>query len=171
MTTLFGQEHVDRYRETDGEEGHIWKEGSTVLLLTTRGRKSGKPTTTPLIYDLDGDNPVIVASKGGAPENSVSCIPSGARTRAFRSPHGVVTGGATCSPPAATSRAAASSLSGTATARRTVPDTRRPASIESTNAACASSKSSSVARPPPRRTTRPSGDVQSATCTSPSASR
>src|SRR5437588_11498929 len=69
MTTLFGQEHVDRYRETDGEEGHIWKEGSTVLLLTTRGRKSGKSTTTPLIYDLDGDNPVIVASKGGAPEH------------------------------------------------------------------------------------------------------
>src|SRR5438045_4164364 len=69
MTTLFGQEHVDRYRETDGEEGHIWKEGSTVLLLTTRGRKSGKPTTTPLIFGLDGDNPVIVASKGGAPEH------------------------------------------------------------------------------------------------------
>ena len=67
--TLFGQEHVDRYRATDGEEGHVWREGSTVLLLTTTGRKSGNATTTPLIYDLDGDNPVIVASKGGAPEH------------------------------------------------------------------------------------------------------
>jgi len=70
MTTLFGQEHVDRYRETDGEEGYVWREGSTVLLLTTYGRKTGSPTTTPLIFDLDdGGNPVVVASKGGAPEH------------------------------------------------------------------------------------------------------
>jgi proline iminopeptidase len=66
-TTLYGQEHVRRYRETGGEEGHIWKEGSTILLLTTTGRNTGKETTTPLIYQLDGDNPVIVASQGGAP--------------------------------------------------------------------------------------------------------
>ena len=66
-TTLYGKEHVRRYRETDGGEGHIWKEGSTILLLTTTGRNSGKETTTPLIYQVDGDNPVIVASQGGAP--------------------------------------------------------------------------------------------------------
>ena len=47
---LYGQEHVDRYRETGGEVGHIWKEGSTILLLTTTGRTSGEPRTTPLIY-------------------------------------------------------------------------------------------------------------------------
>ena len=41
--TLFGEAHVQRYRETGGEVGHIWKEGSTVLLLTTTGRKSGEP--------------------------------------------------------------------------------------------------------------------------------
>jgi hypothetical protein len=35
---MFGQEHVDRYRETDGEEGHDWQ-GTTVLLLTTTGRR------------------------------------------------------------------------------------------------------------------------------------
>jgi deazaflavin-dependent oxidoreductase (nitroreductase family) len=69
MTILFGQEHVQRYQETDGEDGHIWREGSTILLLTTRGRNTGNPTTTPLIYDLDGDDAVIVASKGGAPEH------------------------------------------------------------------------------------------------------
>ena len=69
MSTLYGEDHVRRYRETDGAEGHDWREGSTILLLTTTGRKSGNETTTPLIYDLDGDNPVIVASKGGAPEH------------------------------------------------------------------------------------------------------
>jgi proline iminopeptidase len=68
-TQLYGQEHVRRYRETDGEVGHIWKEGSTVLLLTTTGRRTGKETTTPLIYNLDGDRPVIVASQGGAPDD------------------------------------------------------------------------------------------------------
>ena len=65
----FGQEHVRIYRETGGAEGHIWKEGSTILLLTTTGRRSGQPTTTPLIYAEDGDRYVIVASKGGAPEH------------------------------------------------------------------------------------------------------
>ena len=66
---LFGDEHVRRYRETGGEVGHIWREGSTILLLTTTGRKSGEPRTTPLIYAQDGDRYVIVASKGGAPDH------------------------------------------------------------------------------------------------------
>ena len=69
MSDLFGEEHVRRYRETGGREGHIWREGTTVLLLTTKGRKTGNPTTTPLIYAEDGDRYVIVASKGGAPEH------------------------------------------------------------------------------------------------------
>ena len=66
---LFGEEHVRRYRETGGEVGHVWREGSTILLLTTKGRKTGEPRTTPLIYAEDGDRYVIVASKGGAPEH------------------------------------------------------------------------------------------------------
>src|SRR4029079_6208823 len=40
--TLIGQDHIDRYRETDGEEGYLWN-GATSLLLTTTGRKSGEP--------------------------------------------------------------------------------------------------------------------------------
>jgi deazaflavin-dependent oxidoreductase (nitroreductase family) len=67
--TLFGEEHVRRYRETGGEVGHRWKRGSKILLLTTKGRKSGEPRTKPLIYEADGDRYVIVASKGGAPEH------------------------------------------------------------------------------------------------------
>jgi deazaflavin-dependent oxidoreductase (nitroreductase family) len=67
---LYGDEHVAKYRETGGEVGHIWKKGSKILLLTTTGRKSGKPRTTPLIYENAGDGQyVIVASKGGAPEH------------------------------------------------------------------------------------------------------
>ena len=65
---LFGQEHVKRYRETDGAEGHEWQ-GTTVLILTTTGRRSGEPRSTPLIYGRDGDDYVVVASKGGADEH------------------------------------------------------------------------------------------------------
>jgi proline iminopeptidase len=67
--TLFGQEHVERYQATDGEEGYDWREGTKILLLTTTGRKTGNESTTPLIFGMDGDNPVIVASQGGAPDH------------------------------------------------------------------------------------------------------
>jgi deazaflavin-dependent oxidoreductase (nitroreductase family) len=65
---LFGAEHVRVYRETAGQRGYEWR-GTTILLLTTTGRKSGEPRTTPLIQRADGDRWVIVASKGGAPAN------------------------------------------------------------------------------------------------------
>ena len=63
---LFGDAHVRRYRETGGAVGHVWKRGSKILLLTTTGRRTGEPSTVPLIYENDGDAYVIVASKGGA---------------------------------------------------------------------------------------------------------
>ena len=66
---LFGEAHVRRYRETDGEVGYIWRRGSKILLLTTTGRTSGEQRTTPLIYEDAGDRLVIVASKGGSPED------------------------------------------------------------------------------------------------------
>jgi len=64
---LFGQEHVDRYEATDGEEGHDWR-GSTTLILTTKGRKTGKTHKTPLIYQEHHGDYLVVASKGGAPK-------------------------------------------------------------------------------------------------------
>ncbi len=67
MSVLFGQEHVDRYRATDGAEGHDWQ-GTQTLLLTTTGRKSGEQRTTPLIYGRTGDDVMVVASKGGSDE-------------------------------------------------------------------------------------------------------
>ncbi|HEX2413451.1 MAG TPA: nitroreductase family deazaflavin-dependent oxidoreductase [Solirubrobacteraceae bacterium] len=65
---LHGPEHVRSYLETDGEVGHDWRNGSSVLLLTTTGRRSGDPRTTPLIYGRRGDDYLVVASKGGSPE-------------------------------------------------------------------------------------------------------
>jgi deazaflavin-dependent oxidoreductase (nitroreductase family) len=65
---LFGAEHVRVYRETAGERGYIWR-GTTILLLTTEGRRSGESRTTPLIHRTDGDRWVVVASKGGSPAN------------------------------------------------------------------------------------------------------
>jgi deazaflavin-dependent oxidoreductase (nitroreductase family) len=65
---LFGQEHVDRYVATDGEEGHEWQ-GTTALILWTKGRRTGQSRATPLIYQPYGDDLLVVASKGGAEEH------------------------------------------------------------------------------------------------------
>jgi deazaflavin-dependent oxidoreductase (nitroreductase family) len=69
MSDLFGEEHVRRYIETDGEVGYIWREGSPILLLTVTGRKSGNEYTTPLIFGRDGESYVLVASQGGRPKH------------------------------------------------------------------------------------------------------
>jgi deazaflavin-dependent oxidoreductase (nitroreductase family) len=64
---LFGPEHVRVYRESGGAVGGLWKRGTSILLLTTRGSRTGEERTAPLIYRPDGDRWVIVASQGGAP--------------------------------------------------------------------------------------------------------
>jgi deazaflavin-dependent oxidoreductase (nitroreductase family) len=70
------QDHLQRYLATNGEDGYLWDaklgggEGMVpTLLLTTTGRKSGKPLVLPLIFAMSGNSYVIVASKGGAPEH------------------------------------------------------------------------------------------------------
>ena len=70
----WAKEHVRRYRETGGVDGHIWKghdgKGNfPCLLLTTTGRKSGEARSTPLIYGRDGDDYVVIGSQGGRPEH------------------------------------------------------------------------------------------------------
>jgi deazaflavin-dependent oxidoreductase (nitroreductase family) len=62
-------DHIRGYVESNGEHGHEWRSGVPTLLLTTRGRKSGKLRRTALIYGRDGDRYVVVASRGGAPEH------------------------------------------------------------------------------------------------------
>lgn len=53
------------YRLSGGRIAGRFPGGAPVLLLTTIGRKSGQPQTAPLLYLQDGNNYVIVASKGG----------------------------------------------------------------------------------------------------------
>lgn len=53
------------YRLTGGRVGGRFLRGAPVLLLTTIGRKSGQPRVAPLLYLEDGDEIVLVASKGG----------------------------------------------------------------------------------------------------------
>jgi proline iminopeptidase len=67
-------EHLDRYLATNGADGHLLDmrfagghDNTPTLLLFTIGRKSGDRIVLPLIYGVDGDSYVIVASKGGAP--------------------------------------------------------------------------------------------------------
>src|SRR5688572_25977969 len=57
--------HTALYRSSNGVIGGRIA-GSPVLLLTTTGRRSGKPRTVPLLYLMDGGDVVLVASNGGA---------------------------------------------------------------------------------------------------------
>jgi deazaflavin-dependent oxidoreductase (nitroreductase family) len=59
-------DHLRAYVASGGAEGHTWR-GVPTLLLTTRGRRSGRLRRTPLIYGRDGEADVVVASRGGAP--------------------------------------------------------------------------------------------------------
>ena len=60
-------EHIRRYVESGGADGHEWKPGVPTLLLTTTGSKTGLRRRTALIYARDGDTHVVVASNGGSP--------------------------------------------------------------------------------------------------------
>jgi deazaflavin-dependent oxidoreductase (nitroreductase family) len=66
--TLLGEDHINAYRETNGEVGYLWN-GAPTLLLTTRGRRTGEPRTSALIFARDGDDYLVVASMGGAPKH------------------------------------------------------------------------------------------------------
>lgn len=57
--------HAHLYRLTDGRVGSTMN-GAPVLLLTTRGRRTGKPRTTPLMRVEHGGRLHVIASAGGA---------------------------------------------------------------------------------------------------------
>jgi deazaflavin-dependent oxidoreductase (nitroreductase family) len=72
--TWWVAEHTRRYVASGGADGHLrhgpdgsFEQGVPTLLLTTTGRRSGKPRRTALIYGRDGAGYVVVASRGGAP--------------------------------------------------------------------------------------------------------
>jgi deazaflavin-dependent oxidoreductase (nitroreductase family) len=64
----YNQRLIDEFRANNGIVT-IHPSGSSLLLLTTTGAKSGRAHTTPLAYTRDGDRIVVIASKGGAPTN------------------------------------------------------------------------------------------------------
>ena len=57
---------IDEFHENDGRVGGPF-EGATLLLLHSKGRKSGKPRVNPLAYQALGDDFAVFGSKGGAP--------------------------------------------------------------------------------------------------------
>ena len=61
--------HTAAYRATGGRIGHRFPGLPQMLLLDHVGAKSGQRRTTPLVYARDGDDLVLVASKGGHPHN------------------------------------------------------------------------------------------------------
>jgi deazaflavin-dependent oxidoreductase (nitroreductase family) len=70
-------EHIELYRK-DPEKARLWDSTPLggpgllpTLLLTTTGRKSGKPRSLPLIYGETGDSYVVIASKGGMPNHPI----------------------------------------------------------------------------------------------------
>jgi F420H(2)-dependent quinone reductase len=61
--------HAALYRATGGLIGHRVPGFAPSLLLDHVGAKSGKKRTSPLVYGRDGENLVLVASKGGYPKH------------------------------------------------------------------------------------------------------
>jgi F420H(2)-dependent quinone reductase len=61
--------HTTVYRATNGLLGHRFPFGPPALLLEHVGARSGIRRTTPLVYTTDGDDLVLVASKGGYPKH------------------------------------------------------------------------------------------------------
>jgi len=59
---------IEEFRANAGRVGGFF-EGKTLLLLHTRGAKTGLPRTNPLVYLPDGERFVVIASKGGAPSD------------------------------------------------------------------------------------------------------
>lgn len=64
----FNEPVIAEFRARGGQVGGPF-EGAPMLLLTTKGARTGQPRLTPLVYTRDGDHYVIVASKAGMPSH------------------------------------------------------------------------------------------------------
>ena len=63
-------DQVELYEGSQGTEGLTLRDtGLPVIIVTNRGRKTGAVRKTPLMRAVDGDNYILVASRGGAPKN------------------------------------------------------------------------------------------------------
>jgi deazaflavin-dependent oxidoreductase (nitroreductase family) len=63
---VFNRDLITEFRENGGMVSGPFA-GAPLILLTHKGAKTGKERTTPLVHTMDGDNVVIIASKGGSP--------------------------------------------------------------------------------------------------------
>jgi len=68
--TEWVRNQVELYESSGGTEGTSLN-GLAVIIVTNKGRKTGAIRKTPLMRVADGDNYVLVASRGGAPTNPV----------------------------------------------------------------------------------------------------
>lgn len=64
----FNRRNIEEFRANGGAVGGFF-EGTPLLLLHHKGRKSGTERVNPLAYQQVGDSLAIFASKGGAPTN------------------------------------------------------------------------------------------------------
>jgi deazaflavin-dependent oxidoreductase (nitroreductase family) len=60
---------IEQFRANAGQMKSGPFAGRSLLLLTTKGAKTGEERTSPLVYSRDGHRYVVIASKGGAPTN------------------------------------------------------------------------------------------------------
>jgi len=60
---------ITQFRANGGQIKEGMFKGSPIVLLTTKGARTGATHTTPLVHTRDGDRYVVIASKGGAPTN------------------------------------------------------------------------------------------------------
>ena len=73
----FNKKVIDEFRSNGGNLSRQFAErvgekllaGAPMIIVTHKGAKSGRTYTSPLVYSKDGNRYVIIASKGGAPEN------------------------------------------------------------------------------------------------------
>ncbi|MCA2225845.1 nitroreductase family deazaflavin-dependent oxidoreductase [Nonomuraea aurantiaca] len=65
MANDFNEQIIAEFRANKGKVGGMF-EGADLVLLTTTGAKSGKRTTSPVMYFEDGDRYVVIASYAGA---------------------------------------------------------------------------------------------------------
>ncbi len=65
-------DQVELYEGSLGTEGLTLRDtGLPVIIVTNRGRKTGAIRKTPLMRAVDGNNYILVASRGGAPKHPV----------------------------------------------------------------------------------------------------
>jgi len=65
--TAFNQRTIDEFHAKEGRGVGAW--GDNLLLMTSKGALSGEEHTTPLVYRRQGNEYMVVASKGGAPDH------------------------------------------------------------------------------------------------------